>query len=64
MLNSARSFAVMSGRTHLLAKTPKWQLYIGVGAVVPGTILTFIFGVLGEGQRTHFVSAHGVCRLY
>lgn len=50
----------MSGRMQFLSKAPRWQLLIGVILVVPGSLLTLIFGVLGEGQRSHFVSAHGV----
>jgi hypothetical protein len=60
LLNTARNFAVMSGRMQFLSKAPKWQLLIGVILIIPGSLLTLIFGILGEGQRSHFASAHGV----
>ena len=60
LLNTARNFAIMSGRVQFLSKAPRWQLLIGVILIIPGSLLTLIFGVLGEGQRSHFVSAHGV----
>ncbi|KAE9362681.1 hypothetical protein N431DRAFT_424496 [Stipitochalara longipes BDJ] len=63
LLNTARNLAVMSGRTQFLAKAPRWQLLIGVILIIPGALLTLIFGVLGEGQRSHFASAHGVMGL-
>jgi hypothetical protein len=63
LLNTARNFAAMSGRVQFLAKAPRWQFLIGVILIVPGSLLTLIFGVVGEGKRSHFVSAHGVSLL-
>ncbi|KAH6680501.1 hypothetical protein B0J14DRAFT_557853 [Halenospora varia] len=63
ILNSSRHFAVMTGRTHLLAKAQKWQMLIGAAVVIPSSILTFGFGIGGEGNRSHFASAHGVLGL-
>ncbi|PMD46902.1 hypothetical protein L207DRAFT_524245 [Hyaloscypha variabilis F] len=63
LLNTARNFAVMSGRVQFLAKAPRWQFLIGMILIVPGSLLTLIFGVVGEGKRSHFVSAHGVMGL-
>ncbi|KAH8668278.1 hypothetical protein BGZ60DRAFT_408976 [Tricladium varicosporioides] len=63
ILNSSRHFAIMTGRTHLLAKAQKWQMLIGAVVVIPSSILTFGFGIGGEGNRSHFASAHGVLGL-
>jgi hypothetical protein len=53
----------MTGRENWLKNASKWQRLIRLVIVLPGALLTFTFGVLGEGQRTHFYSAHGVCPL-
>lgn len=60
MLSSFRNLALMTGRTRLLHSAPRWQLIIGFTVVLPSLLATLILGVLGEGKRSHFHTAHGV----
>ncbi|PVH74803.1 hypothetical protein DL98DRAFT_603219 [Cadophora sp. DSE1049] len=63
ILNSVRNLGTLTGsliRYPFLLKTQKWQLLIGLAVVFPALLITAILGILAEGKRSHFYSAHGI----
>ncbi|POS84156.1 hypothetical protein EPUL_005196 [Erysiphe pulchra] len=60
IIGSIRNFAVMSGRTEVLKSSRKIQWILALSQVLPLTFLIFVTGIIAQGVKTHFTSAHGI----